>query len=83
MNKDLPSIVGKVSFDYDDDNKKFGQGDRIVNITGQIDDEGTPVIILSFNLGRKEDNSVTLVIEADEFIKKFLMAMVYREDCSE
>ncbi len=83
MNKDLASIVGEVSFNYDDDDKEFGRGNRIVNITGQVDEEGTALLVLSFNLGRKDDDDVCLVFEAGEFMQKFLRALVYGENFSD
>lgn len=83
MQKDLPSMVGNVEFNYDVDKKEFGMNtERKVDLFGQVDEQGTPVVSLSFELGRKEDDTVTITLEFEEFIQKMLRAMIFGENHS-
>lgn len=78
--KDLPSIEAEVGFNYDDDGKEFGQGPRTVIISSSIDEDNTSIINLSFDLGRKEDDDITLTFEAEEFMQKLIRAIAHGED---
>ena len=78
---DYPDMVGSIDFNYDNDKKEFGINlQRIVSISAYIDDEGIPKISISFELGRKEDDTVTLSIDAEEFMQKISKAMLYGEN---
>jgi hypothetical protein len=82
MDKDMQSMVGEIDFDYDKDRKEFGAGDRIVRLISCVNEEGIPVISLIFNLGREEDDSITLQLNSEEFIQKFLITSMNGEDYS-
>ena len=79
--KEYPDMVGSIDFNYDDDKKEFGMNmQRIVDISAYVDENGIPKIGISFELGRKEDDTVTLSIDAEEFMQKVSRAMIYGED---
>ncbi len=76
-------MVGTVDFNYDADTKEFGMNThRKVDLFGMIDEQGTPIVSLSFDLGRKEDDSVTITLDFEEFIQKMLRAMIFGENHS-
>ena len=79
--KDYLDMIGSIDFNYQDDKKEFGETmQRIVGLSASVDEEGIPKINISFELGRKEDDTVTLSIDAEEFMQKISRAMIYGEN---
>jgi hypothetical protein len=67
---EFQEIVAEVGFNYDKDAEEFGKEDRIVSLNRFTDEEGQDVIGISFNLGRKEDDTFNLILPSGEFIQK-------------
>jgi len=67
----MEQVIGSVDFNYDEDEKEFGRGDRIVSIGYSKED----VIWLSFCLGRKEDDTVSVSLPLSEFGEKVFKAI--------
>ncbi|KKN29445.1 hypothetical protein LCGC14_0844100 [marine sediment metagenome] len=84
--KDLPSIIAEIGFNYDEDKKRFSvvnEGhDRIVDLCGGIGDKGETIISISVVLGNKPDDTISLTFDGQELISKIVQAMVYGEDNS-
>ena len=78
--KDMPSIVGEVSLNYDKDKKEFGEQPRQVLIHSSVNEEGTSVITINFNLGRQEDDDMSLTFDTEEFVQKLVRAIAFGED---
>ncbi len=81
--KGFESIIGEVDYNYDEDRNEFGSDDKQIKINAIINSEGTSILILSFNLGRKEDDSINISLDLDEFNLKIARAMIYRDDWRE
>ncbi len=84
--KDLPSIIGEIGFNYAEDEKRFSVVNngcsRIVDLCGGIGDNGEPLITLSVALGNKVDDTISLSFDGGELIQKIIQAMVFGEDNS-
>lgn len=78
--KDLPSIEAEVSFNYYDDKKEFSEKPRNATLISSIDEEGQSKVSISFDLGRKEDDDVTLSFDTEEFVQKLVRAIAFGED---
>ncbi len=82
--KEYPDMIGSIDFNYDADKKEFrGSMQRIVDLSACVNEDGIPKINISFELGRKEDDTVTLSIDAEEFMQKISRAMIYGENYEE
>lgn len=85
MEIDLPSIIGEVEFNYDEDKKEFcinphGANNRIVDIYGCIKEDGKLQLSLSFVLGRKDDDTISINFDGEELLKKIQQALIFGED---
>ena len=78
--KDLPSIEGEVSLNYDEDKKEFTEKPRQVTIYSSIDEDGQSKVTISFELGRKEDDDFALTFDSEEFMQKIVRAIAFGED---
>lgn len=67
-------IVAEIEFNRDDDGKEFGSIKRVVYMNC-FTDEGKDKIALTFFLGRKEDDTSTLVFDIEEFFCKAIRAI--------
>lgn len=81
--KNLPSIEGEVSLNYDEDKKEFTEKPRQVIIHSLIDEEGQSKVTISFDLGRKEDDDINLTFDSEEFVQKIIRAISFGEDFRE
>ena len=63
-------IVAEVDFNYDQDKKRFGMGDRIVRLNRFANEEGQEVLGITFELGIKEDDTMNLILPYREFTQK-------------
>ncbi len=81
--KNSPSIEAEISFNYDDDKKEFSKKPRNVTLISSIDEEGQSKVSISFDLGRKEDDYVTLTFDTEEFVQKLVRAIAFSEDYRE
>jgi len=79
MSKGLPEMVGNIGFNYDDDKEEFGGGMRVVNISSCAEEEKIE-ITLSFNLGRKQYDDVSISLDAKEFMQKLVEAIFHGEE---
>ena len=82
---DLPELIGNVDFNYDEDRKEFcenphGKERRLVDLCGGIDEDYSQRITLSFKLGRKSDDTISISFNATELINKIQQAVVFGED---
>lgn len=68
--KQVYEIVAEVDFNYDKDTQKFGRGDRIVRLNCFVDEDKQPTVGITFNLGAKADDTVSLCLPLDEFMVK-------------
>ncbi len=80
VDKDMPSIEAETSFNYDDDKKEFGQGPKRVTLHSSIDEDSSSTISFGFDLGRKEDDDLTLTFEVEELMQKIARAIAFGED---
>lgn len=60
-------LVGEVGYNRDDDRKEFGDGDRVVRVYRFKENE-RPCVCLSFELGRKDDDTLSLTLELGELL---------------
>lgn len=67
---EFQKIVTEVGFNYPGDNEEFGRGDRIVSLNRFNDEANQDVLGITFKLGRKEDDSISLVLPYREFVEK-------------
>jgi len=67
---EFQKIVAEVDFIYHEDGKEFGRGDRIVYLNRFTDEEKQDVLGITFKLGRKEDDTMKLILPYREFIQK-------------
>ena len=67
---EFEKIVTGVDFNYEDDKDEFKRGDRIVRLNRFIDEDGQDVLGMTFNLGCKEDDSMSLILPFGEFVTK-------------
>jgi len=67
---EFQKIVAEVDFNYEEDEKEFGRGDRIVSLNRFTDEEKQDVLGITFKLGRKEDDTMNLILPYREFIQK-------------
>lgn len=81
--KDLPSIEAEVGFNYDDDKKEFSEKPRNATLISSIDEDGQSKVSISFDLGRKEDDDITLTFDTEEFVQKLVRAIAFGEDYRE
>jgi len=72
-------IVGEVGFDRPRDREQFGIGDRIVSINCFINSYGSPVIGVSFDLGAKPDDKISLILPLEELMVKLALAIFEAE----
>ena len=63
-------IVAGVDFNYEDDKDEFKMADRIVRLNRFVDEDGQDVLGITFDLGRKEDDSMNLILPFKEFVTK-------------
>lgn len=63
------SMVMGVGFNRDEDRDYWGEQDRVVRIH---DDEDEGGIFFSFEMGKAEDDTVTLSFDRREFLSKLL-----------
>lgn len=73
MTKD--KIIGEVEFNWENDKKEFGAGDRIVRLCRFMDGCESS-IGLSFELGRKPDDTISVTFDFSELVAKLLEAEV-------
>jgi len=66
---EFENIVGVFDFNRDDDKKRFGNQDRIITLTCFREDTRIK-IGFSYNLGPKEDNSISMVFGLEELVAK-------------
>ena len=79
--KEYPNMVGSLDFNYDQDKKEFGMNtQRKITLSACVDEDGMTKINISFELGRKEDDTVTLSVDTEEFMQKISRAMIYGEN---
>ena len=64
---EFQKIVGEIDFNYDDDKVEFKTDDRIVRLNRFFNEEGQDTLAIIFNLGRKEDDSMGLMLPYEEF----------------
>ncbi len=76
----IPKVIAEVEFNRLDDRKEFSDEPRIVSLWAYTRDDGQHEISLSFGLGRKEEDDVTLFINAEEFAQKLIEALINSED---
>lgn len=70
-------FVGELGFNYEDDAKEFGCGSvfknqKVVRLNRYTDDNGEDVIAISFELGRKTDDTMTVSFPWTEFLSKVI-----------
>lgn len=58
-------IIASVDFNRDEDIKEFGCQRRVIDI-----DLAGKTLTISFEMGRKEDDAITLLLDWQEFILK-------------
>ena len=78
--KNFPSIEAEIDFNHDDDKREFTTKPRIATIFSSIDEEGQSKVSISFDLGRKEDDDMTLTFDTEEFVQKLVRAIAFGED---
>lgn len=79
--KEYPDMVGGVDFNYHEDNKEFGtNSQRKITLSACVDEEGIPKISISFELGRKAEDTITLSFDTEEFMQKISRAIVYGDN---
>ncbi|HUV46276.1 MAG TPA: hypothetical protein VMW45_04335 [Dehalococcoidia bacterium] len=67
---EIQKIVAEVDFNYDQDKKRFGMGDKIVHLNRFTNEEGQEVLGITFELGVKEDDTMNLILPYKEFAEK-------------
>ena len=74
---EFQKIVAGVDFNYEADRDEFKGADRIIRLNRFIDEDGQDVLGITFDLGRKEDDSMSLILPFEEFVTKInsLMAI--------
>lgn len=77
---EVPKIIAKIGFNRTDDKKEFSDEPRIVSLLADTEEDGRHEISLSFELGRKEEDDITLFINAEEFAQKLIEALITSED---
>ena len=70
---EFQKIVAEVDFNYDDDKTEFKTNDRIARLNRFIDEDGQDMLGITFDLGRKEDDSMNLVFPCREFREKIMI----------
>lgn len=78
--KDLPSIEAEIDFNYNGDKEEFSEKPRNATLISSIDEDGQSKVSISFDLGRKEDDDVTLTFDTEEFVQKLVRAIAFGED---
>lgn len=69
---EFQKIVSEIDFNHDDDKVEFKINDRIVRLNRFADEEGQDTLAITFNLGRKEDDSMGLMLPYKEFKDKIM-----------
>ena len=67
---EFQKIVTEVDFNWPEDKEEFGCDDRVVSLNRFNDEENQDVLGITFKLGRKEDDSISLVLPYKEFAEK-------------
>ena len=67
---EFQKVVAEISFNYPEDAEEFKDSDRIIRLNRFTSEEGQNVVAITFNLGRKEDDSISLVLPYAELIEK-------------
>ena len=68
-------IVAEIDFNRDDDKEEYSCDPRVVRLSS-FEDNGTPKIGLSFNLGRREDDSISLVFDCERLLATEIEAII-------
>ena len=76
-NKYIPTIISEIEFNYSQDKREFKEKDRKVTISHHMGDDGVSRINLSFELGRKEEDDISLIFETEEFMQKLARAIAF------
>jgi len=63
-------IVVELDFNYPEDSTEFGGNDRVMRLNRFPDSEEGEKVALSFELGRKEDDTITLSLPYSELLAK-------------
>jgi len=66
---DFEKIVVEPSFNCSEDSVEFGEDDKVMRLNRFLDGE-REMVGLNFELGRKEDDTITLALLYSEFITK-------------
>ena len=78
--RDLPTIEGEVDFNYDEDKKGFGLGSRLVVISSNISEQGESKTTMSFVLGQKKDDDISVTFDTEELVQKIARAIAFGEN---
>jgi hypothetical protein len=73
--KDSPSIEAEIDFNYEDDRKEFSGNPRNATLHASFDDDGQNRVSITFDLGRKQADSITLTFDSEEFVQKLVRAI--------
>lgn len=61
----MERIIAEIDFNRDDDKKEYGTDNRIVRVS-RFKEDGLSKVGITFNLGRREDDAITLVFGVAE-----------------
>ena len=67
---EFEKIVAEVDFNYDEDKAEFKTADRIVRLNRFTNEDRQDMLAITFNLGRKEDDSMNLILPFGGFVTK-------------
>ena len=76
---EIDKIIGEVDFNYDDDKREFNRGDRIVRLNHLIDEDKQDSVAITFELGRKEDDGITLLLPRTALLQKLRSLELLKE----
>lgn len=60
-------LIGDIDFNRDDDKKEFRLDDKVVKVN-RFKEDGRHLVGFSFELGRKEDDTLNLIFELGELL---------------
>lgn len=60
-------LIADIDFNWDDDKKEFGTADKVVRMC-RFKEEDTHKVGFSFELGRKDDDTLNLTFELAELL---------------
>jgi len=67
---EFQTIIAEVDFNHEDDREAFGVGNRVASLNRFTNDEGQDRIGITFALGRKQDDTINVIVPSSEFIEK-------------